>query len=313
MIRGSIIGFLMLLLALAGCAPGGPAPVRFVFSKAGHLQSSGLTEASGLAASRRHPGVLWAVNDSGNQPLLFAFDQRGVSLGEVLVKGAANVDWEDLAAFSWRGENWLLVADVGDNRGQRPLVVLHFFREPVPDSKGRFAGEIRPAWSLSLTYPEGPRDCEAVAVDEKAGKILLLSKRTEPPVLYELPLEIPASDHPVVATPVALLETIPPPASFDLLLPHGQFRSQPTAMDLSPDGGTLLVLTYRHAYLFRRQKGETWIAILARQPQKVELPDLFALPQREAACFSADGMSWFVTSEGEGAGIYRVSAESAGR
>lgn len=270
------------------------------------MQAAGLLEASGLAASRRQSGLLWAINDSGNEPLLFAFGADGTDLGQVALAGVKNVDWEDLAAFTWNGEPWLLVADTGDNPGRRSKVVLHALPEPQSGTQGSFAGTVRPAWSLPFTYPGGPRDCEAVAVDAAAGQILLLSKRSEPPVLYSLPFGAPLAEGPQVATVIGPLATIPPPSSFDLLLPYGQFRSQPTAMDLSADGLELLILTYRHAYLFRRAPGQNWATAIAESPQIIQLPDLFTLAQREAACFSADGQSIFVTGEGVGAALLRL-------
>jgi hypothetical protein len=306
------VGSMLLLFSLSGCARRSvsppaqlPAP-RLTAVVAGRLQAADLLETSGLAASRRLPGVLWALNDSGNRPVLYALDAGGAELGQVTLAGVENVDWEDLAAFSWRGESWLLVADVGDNCGRRSHVVLHVLSEPRADDQGRFSGEIRPAWSVRFTYPDGPRDCEAVAVDETAGQILLLSKRTEPPVLYRLSLEPVFSDSPLVAAPLAHLTTIPPPEPIDFLLPFGRYLSQPTAMDLSPDGLSLFVLTYRHAYLYHRLPGETWGVCLTRTPQVIELPGLFLLPQREAACFSTDGRSLFVTGEGAGAVLLRL-------
>ncbi len=310
--RFAAIGSMLLLFGLGGCvqrpvSPPAqlPAP-RFTTAVAGRLLTAGLVEASGLAASRRLPGVLWALNDSGNRPVLYALDAAGAELGQVALAGVENVDWEDLAAFSWRGDPWLLVADIGDNCGRRSHVVLHALPEPRADEQGRFSGEIRPAWSIRFTYADGPRDCEAVAVDEAAGQILLLSKRSEPPVLYRLPLEPDAAALPLVAAPIARLTTIPPPDPIDLLLPFGRYLSQPTAMDLSPDGLSLLILTYRHAYLYRRAPWESWAARLARAPQVIELPGLFLLPQREAACFSADGRSLLVTGEGAEAVLIRL-------
>jgi hypothetical protein len=312
--RLAAAGAVLLLFGLGSCArqpvsPQAqlPAP-RFTSVVAGRLQTADLVETSGLAASRRVPGILWALNDSGNRPVLYALDADGAELGQVTLAGVENVDWEDLAAFSWRGEPWLLVADVGDNCGRRFQVVLHVLPEPQADEQGRFSGEIRPVRSLLFTYPDGPRDCEAVAVDEAAGQILLLSKRTEPPVLYRLPLEPLISDSPLVAAPLARLTTIPPPEPIDFLLPFGRYLSQPTAMDLSTDGLSLFVLTYRHAYLYHRLPGETWGACLTRTPQVIELPGLFLLPQREAACFSADGRSLFVTGEGAGAVLIRFDS-----
>ncbi len=305
---GLAIGVTILLLGLSGCAKRVPAlePVvlaaaDFVAVEGGRLQAAELIEASGLAASRRHSDLLWALNDSGHRPVLYALDASGADLGRVTLAGVNNVDWEDLAAFVWQGESYLLVADIGDNRGQRDRVVLHALPEPPADDQGRFSGEVQPAWSLTFTYPDGPRDCEAVAVDETAGRILLLSKRSQPPVLYSLTLGPPPGEQLQIATVIGPVATIPPPSPLDLLLPYGQFRSQPTAMDLSSDGRNLLILTYRHAYLYHRTPTETWADSLARTPQQVPLPDLFQLAQREAACFTADGRGLFVTGEGAGA------------
>ena len=309
-------GFLCLSLGLFGCVRRPAMNVRtgvpaqtFIAMKGGHLQAAKLVEASGLAASRRQPGLLWAINDSGNEPMLFAFAADGSDLGQVTLAGVSNVDWEDLAAFTWNGEPWLLVADVGDNPGRRSQVVLHALREPQVDAQGRFAGAVRPSWSLAFTYPDGPRDCEAVAVDETAGQILLLSKRSEPPVLYSLHLGPPVDERPQVATVIGPLATIPPPTATDLLLPYGRYRSQPTALDLSADSTELLALTYRHAYLFHRDSAQDWAKVLSAPPQTIELPDLFTLAQREAACFSPDGKSLFITGEGAGAALLRLERQ----
>ena len=304
---------LLLVFVLSGCAKRFPASgsvispsANFVAVEGGFLQAPELVEASGLAASRRYSGVLWGINDSGNEPMLFALAAEGSDLGQVTLAGAKNVDWEDLAAFNWQGEPWLLVADVGDNRAQRDRVIMYALPEPQADDSGRFSGTIQPAWSLTFTYPDGPRDCEAVAVDEAAGQILLLSKRSDPPMLYRLPLAPSVDVQPLVASLVGPLDTIPPPTPTDLLLPYGRYRSQPTAMDLSADGRELVILTYRHAYLLRRIPGQEWEGILVEAPQAIALPDLLTLAQREAVCFSTDGQSLFVTGEGAGAALLHL-------
>jgi len=310
------ISLVTLLLGVTSCVKPlvAPEPVallasKFVGVEGGRLQSNDLLEASGLAASRRQPGLLWALNDSGNLPVLFALDAGGADRGQVTLVGVKNRDWEDLAAFVWQGDPWLLVADVGDNSGRRDQVVLHVLSEPQADAQGRFSGEIRPAWSLTFTYPDGPRDCEAVAVDEITGRILLLSKRSQPPILYSLPLGPPVDDRPLVATAIGPVATIPLPSPLDLLMPYGKFRSQPTAMDLSSNGRDLLILTYRHAYLLRCLPGQDWTEVISQPLQAIELPDLFILAQREAACFSADGQSLFVTGEGTGAALLRLERQ----
>lgn len=306
------ISLMLLLWVLNGCAKRPPTPEVFpsvaglVAAEGGYLQATELVEASGLAASRRHSGLLWALNDSGNLPALFALKTSGADLGQVTLAGVKNRDWEDLAAFVWQGEPYLLVADTGDNRGKRDRVILHALPEPQADDRGRFSGEVQPAWSWFFTYPDGSRDCEALAVDEIAGRILLLSKRSQPPVLYSLPLGPPFDDTLQIATAIGSVATIPQPSSLELLLLYGKYNAQPTAMDLSANGRDLLILTYGHAYLYRRSHGQDWAAVVAEQPQTIALPDLFTLAQREAACFSADGHSLFVTGEGEGAALLQL-------
>lgn len=57
-----------------------------------------INEASGLAASRRHPGVLYTHNDSGDQARIFALDSEdGRTLAEYQITPSDNYDWEDLS------------------------------------------------------------------------------------------------------------------------------------------------------------------------------------------------------------------------
>ena len=50
------------------------------------------------------------------------------------------------------------------------------------------AAPLKPAWSIAFRWPDGARDCEAVAVDAARGQILLISKKRQPPELFALPL-----------------------------------------------------------------------------------------------------------------------------
>ena len=91
----------------------------------------------------------------------------------------------------------------------------------------------------------------------------------------------------------------------------GALRSQPTAMDIRPDGHLALVLTDKHAYLFARPPGETWAAAFAGTPRTVDLPlsdTVRDLRQREAVGFGRRGDVRCVTSEGRHAGVYLLDA-----
>ena len=106
-----------------------------------------LPEASGVAVSRRSPGVLWAINDSG-QPVLFALDSSGTVKGKVRVAGASVDDWEDIAVGPCPGGSCLYVADIGDNHARRSHVTIYgspsrHRRMPRPPSRKCFAPRIR--------------------------------------------------------------------------------------------------------------------------------------------------------------------------
>ncbi|MDH3883333.1 MAG: hypothetical protein OET63_03900 [Desulfobacterales bacterium] len=257
----------------------------------GNLKNSQINEASGLASSRIYPTVLWVINDGGNDAMLYAVGIDGADLGTFRIDGAGNYDWEALASFQLQDTAYLLIADVGDNWEQRETSSLYVVEEPSITKTG--LSEDTPvsiAWHIRFTYEDGPRDCEAVAVDAAHQRVLLLSKRSLPPVLYELPLQPVDDDAIAVAQRVTTL-------------PHFNW---PTDMDLSPDGLSALVLTYNSVYLFPRRPDEDGSNAFDKQPQRLHFTQL---NQQEAACFGFYGKSIYVTSEKRPAPLIRIDLE----
>ena len=82
---------------------------------AGQLEVPPRNEASGLAASRRNPGVLW-IHDDGGPATLFAVTREGKKIGALHLRGVKNEDWEDIAAGELDSRAVLLVAATGDNK-----------------------------------------------------------------------------------------------------------------------------------------------------------------------------------------------------
>jgi hypothetical protein len=307
-------------LAVGGCSRGAssvaasPAVSASVVT-AGRLANPKIDEASGLAASRRADGVLWTHNDSGGDPALYAIGTDGRFLGSVWLAGADNIDWEDMASFTLGGRAYLLVADVGDNSGKRKNCSFYVIEEPDHAQLSPSKEFVAPvAWSVAVAYPDGPHDCEAVAVDPGTagdgsdGRVYLLTKREKPSRLFSVPLRPAAPDAGEVAPQIAFelgnVGLLPQPSSVQSLLPvpTGRYRGQPTGMDFSPDGRMAVVLTYGDVLLYARHEGESWFAALVRGP--VVLPP-HKLGQAEAVCFSRDGKQIFVTVEGRGAALLR--------
>jgi hypothetical protein len=115
----SLILFGWTFLSTAAAAADNPSNGRSFGQvvEVGKIANHAIVELSGLACSRLNEKVLWAVNDGGNQPLLFPVGSDGADLGSVSIIGADNRDWEDVASFMLGNTAYLLIADVGDNFG----------------------------------------------------------------------------------------------------------------------------------------------------------------------------------------------------
>ena len=280
---------------------------------AGRIESDGLVECSGLEPSMRAGDLLWAVNDSGNGPFLFALSFDGRDRGRVRVAGATNRDWEGLDTFVWQDRPMILIADVGDNHRRRIRHTLYVVEEPGPGrDRLRRSGTVEVAWRIDFSYPDGKHDAEGVAVDAASGEVLIVTKRDEPPLLFAVPLSATVAGRSVTARRVGAIERIPPPSNQDRQHTFGAFYSKPTSLDFSPDGRKMVMLTYKHAYLFSRMPKDSWASAVRERPVLIRLPPPHEgrlLHQREAICFLPDAMSLLVTSEGDRAGIFELRAK----
>lgn len=266
------------------------------FEYLGYAQDIALPELSGLAFSRRTPGLVWAISDSGNPPELVALDAQRRVIGVVRVDGAVNVDWEDLAAYELDGKPYLLVPDTGDNFSLRSELSIYLVPEPEPSAKS-----VAPVRTLHFRYEDGPRDCESAAIDVPGRRILLADKGRHPPGLYELPLD--GADTGRVARRIAdfppLVPTPPPPAQ---TIASVHWRGTPSAIDLSPDGRRLAVLTDLSATIFDRAPGQDWAQALKHPTLSQRLP---RQPQFEALALDPRAPFALVANERTHSHLYR--------
>jgi hypothetical protein len=259
-----------------------------------------MNEISGLAASRKHADTFWVHNDGDNPAELYAMDAKGAHRATLRIRGLRNIDWEDIDAFEHEGRSYLLIADVGDNGGMRRELRLIAVEEPdeLVDA------EREPAWVIRFRWPDGPRDCEAVAIDERTGEVLLISKKRVPPELFRVALR-PGDAAIQVAERIGSLAGIEQPTPEDLRRNpvYGRYRSQITAADISPDGRLFAVLNYRTAYLWSREAGASWSESVRRPPRILDFP---WIPQAEALGFDRDGLSLWIGSERVPAPLLRL-------
>jgi hypothetical protein len=207
----------------------------------GTFQDTTLSESSAAAASRSQPGVIWTLNDSGNSPWVYAVDTAGTSLGIFHVVGASNFDWEALTVSPCPAGSCLIIGDIGDNPELRPSVTLYRVPEPrVAASAAEVLTPTAPAETLSIRYPDGAHDVEAIYADS-SGDLYFVSKgRSQGILLFRLPAGAWAAGGPAVPEFVDSLPITP-----DISI--GQWVSDAA---ISPDGRRVAVRTYSAVFFF---------------------------------------------------------------
>jgi hypothetical protein len=143
-----------------------------------------LPEASGLAASRRVTGRLWAHNDSG-QPILFALDTRGSVTGRLRLSGAAVEDWEAMAVGPCPAGSCLYVADIGDNDAERKRITIYRVEEPSGSEQSIAVKDV-----FHATYPDGAHDAETFLVTPNGDLFIVTKGDTGTVGLYRFPREL---------------------------------------------------------------------------------------------------------------------------
>jgi hypothetical protein len=123
--RAQVVFGVVLALTLAWSVTGRAAPSFANAVTNGTVSFSGLTEASGVQASRNNANVLWTHNDSGHPAQLFAIDTQGRLLGNYALPG--NTDNEDIAMGPGPVTNvvYLYVGDFGDNGATRANIKVY--------------------------------------------------------------------------------------------------------------------------------------------------------------------------------------------
>lgn len=262
--------------------------------EAGPLEDPELVETSGLAASLLNPGVLWAHNDSGDGPRLFALGTDGRALGQVELEGAVLVDAEDIAAAACPDLSGpcLYLADTGDNALAASEVSLYILPEPLVDPVTGVAVSSTTDWQrIRFTYAGGPVDVEALAVEPDGSRVYLFEKLHADSVRL-FTLDAPFSEQGVATATVAT--TFAPPG-----LAFVNYGRSITAADLHLSGTRLLVRVYSGIFEYRFGAGQGLVDLAAVEPALVTLGPL-SEPQGEALAYDETGRELFSVSEDTG-------------
>lgn len=283
---GTLVGFAMILAAPVIIGAAAPAPSERSASTApatefrvGTLQPPALRESSGIVASRRHPGVYWTHNDSGNAAALFAVTREGELIREYPV-AAKNQDWEDLAIDDG---GRLYIADIGNNDRKREEVQVLVVDEPDPRAlvQGR-VNPLRVTRTVRVSYADKPFDAESLFILNGHGYVIPKRRNGSVAELFRFGLDEPAHR----------------PAKLERVTDLPGIRAPVTAADVSPDGKQLAVLTVLGPYLIDID-GD----VAANAGTGKMTFSRYIDPVMEAACLTPDGL--LVTNESRAMFLFR--------
>lgn len=175
------------LLAAALLLPAAPSAVAAPAAdpdRSFRIADPRITESSGLAASRAHPGVYWTHNDQ-DQPRVYGIDSRtGETVATLTMRGVGEP--RDMEAISVGADGNIYVGDIGDNLGGTWDHVW-IYRFPEPE---RLADATVDATQFTVKYEDGPRDAEALMVHPTTGRVYIASKNEDGGALYEGPAKL---------------------------------------------------------------------------------------------------------------------------
>ena len=244
-----------------------------------------LQESSGLIADSGNR--FWSLNDSGNDPAIYQFDEKGVLLKTIKVNNATNVDWEEMQLDN-KGN--LYIADFGNNYHTRRDLVIY----KITDFKNKTQDSVIKAERIEFDYEQQfdfppadvDRHFDAEAMIVLNDTIVIFTKDfTSKPYsgktwIYKIPNKI--GHH--TAKLVSIFNT------------HktGKYKGAITGAALSPNQDKIVLMSYQKLWIFNViQPIEQ---IFTKNINSVFTFGLSQFAQREAIAFK-DGCTLYVSSE----------------
>lgn len=261
----------------------------------GVLDTTLLKEASGLAASKQFPNRLYHHNDSGAKGVFYFTDIAAQDIKEITFTYSKVTDVEDIAVGPCSSGQCIFLGDIGDNGRVRKSINLWI----VPETQS-FSDVPSTAKKIVLRYPDGSHNAESLAVHPVTGDVYILTKEDKPDRNKFLPAKLYRLPKAALTQGSATLKYLGEIDLHWMLQATEKYGEIATGMDISPDGKTLLVLTYENAVEIKfddmaKESFGTYKWDENIDYRIIQVEGL--LSQQEGIGYSADGKSFYFDSE----------------
>lgn len=248
----------------------------------GNLSPS-LTESSALDYAGN--STFWSLNDSGNSNEIFCIANDGSVTKTIVVSNAINSDWEDLTHDFAR--NYMFIGDFGNNACSR--TDLRIYRLPYPSGiniNSVTSEEIRFTYPDQTTLPSTWMNFDAESFFHFQGQLYIFSKAYGSAIGYTKMYSLPDVPGTYTATLVDSFYT----------------GDRITSADISPDGSTVILLSYMQMHVFRNFTGADFF-----RGQHTLISIAGNWTQKESVSFSSNN-EIYITDENTGIGnqLYSV-------
>ncbi|KAK6188994.1 hypothetical protein SNE40_005054 [Patella caerulea] len=273
-----IVFFLLAIL----CGSQAAAPTFSSAKILSTVKDKHVDEASGLAASRVFPGVVYTQNDKGGSNRIFAINSKtGVTEAELKISGVTNYDWEDLAIGPCGSHSCVYIAETGDHAGDGSRNIIYRVREPkeLTSQTLDVDGEFHFTWNEP--------DCETVMVTPNEDIYVVSKVDGGNGLIAKF-----SNDGWTKGTTAKIVASA--------RLSQTSSHNDPVGGDISADGKEMLIKYRDHVYYWDTSDGD-YIGAISRKP--ADLP--YTHEKRgESVCWDPRSAGYYTLGEGSHRHVY---------
>ncbi|KAK0055521.1 hypothetical protein Bpfe_015032 [Biomphalaria pfeifferi] len=264
-----------------------------------------IKEASGLAVSKVHHGVVYTHNDRGGLNVIFAVNTTDCStVATMSINSASNWDWEDLSygpclddcarqpcRVDFTPQRYCIyIADIGDHGGDGPADDIYVIREPptLTNTSLDIAGTIRFNWT--------ELDAETLMLSPDARLFIVSKVHGGHATIAQIP-----------SSAWNLADRVTLDKSHAATLRINTTSNDPQGGDISPDGRAMLLVAEHNIYYYSVPDGDFIQAVKDQIPTQVNTYE--RAPGSEGIAWSEDGKSFFVLPEGRHPYLYTYTVD----